>query len=98
MRTIAIVAAGLVLFASPALAISRVESRSRSCASIQEQIAKERAVILRYPSRSGNTLYDRYVTNSLQCGSGYYAGRSYVPAADGSCPVYNCQPTTNLSP
>ncbi|MGM4982775.1 hypothetical protein [Rhizobium sp. 11_C7_N12_5] len=51
------VAAALILTtiatAGPAWAISRYESLSRSCASVQQLIAGERAVILRYPSSDG---------------------------------------------
>lgn len=99
MRYITATAVALLLAAPQAMAISRVEARTRSCAAIQDMIAKERAIILRYPSRDGRmTLYDRYVVGTPQCGSGFYASRAYVPASDGSCPVYNCKPTTNLSP
>ena len=80
MRT---VAAALILTtiapAEPASAISRYESLSRTRASVQQLIAGERAVILRYPAQHGGLLlYDRYATDSPQCGISGYAARAYV--------------------
>lgn len=99
MRKFTATVSTLILLASPAWAISRVDTRGRSCAAIQALIAKERAVILRYPSRDGRTtLYDRYVSSASQCGPGYYAERTYIPATDGSCPVSNCESSTDLAP
>lgn len=98
------IAAALILttiaIAGPASAISRYESLSRSCASVQQLIAGERAVILRYPSRNGQlTLYDRYVSDSNQCGISGYAARTYIPTRDNpQCPVYNCKPSSVFNP
>jgi hypothetical protein len=93
--------AGLLLLfvASPALAISRYNPVDRTCASVQQTIANERAVILRYQSRSGNLLYDRYVSDDNQCGSGSYAARTSVPTRDNpNCPVYNCRSASVFNP
>ncbi|WP_271025441.1 hypothetical protein [Rhizobium sp. RCAM05973] len=98
------VAAALILVtiatAGPAWAISRYESLSRSCASVQQLIAGERAVILRYPSRDGRlTLYDRYVSDSEQCGVSGYAARTSVLTRDNpQCPVYNCRSSSVFNP
>lgn len=86
--------------AGPASAISRYESLSRSCAAVQQLIAGERAVILRYPSQNGRlVLYDRYVSDTPQCGISGYAARAYIPTKDNpSCPVYNCKPSSVFNP
>jgi len=99
-----IIAAALVLttiaVAEPAWAISRYESLGKTCASVQQLIAAERAVILRYPApRGGPVLYDRYVADGGQCDMSDYAGRSYVPTKDNPlCPVYSCKPSSVFNP
>jgi hypothetical protein len=85
--------------ATPALAISRYNSMSYSCAQANAIIHRERAVIFRHPSgRVKNmTLYDRYVADSQACDFGYYAYRDYLPTKDtASCPVYTCVPSTDF--
>ncbi|NRP88684.1 hypothetical protein GFPCMMHI_04606 [Ensifer adhaerens] len=86
--------------AGPAWAISRYESLSRSCASVQQLIAGERAVILRYPSSNGRLmLYDRYVSGDEQCGISGYAARTFVPTRDNpQCPVHNCRSSSVFNP
>lgn len=85
--------------ATPAMAISRYETRGRSCAAVQSFVASNRQAILRYPSRDGQTtLYDRYVSSSAECGPGLYGVRASVPTADGSCPVVNCHPLRERAP
>ena len=101
MRSAALaVTLSALMIAGPASAISRYESLSKTCAAVQQLIAKERAVILRYPApRGGPVLYDRYVADSGQCDISDYAGRSYVPARDNPvCPVYNCKPSSIFNP
>ncbi|MCZ3376045.1 hypothetical protein [Rhizobium sp. AG207R] len=99
-----IIAAALIptvmAIAGPASAISRYESLGKTCASVQQLIAAERAVILRYPSsRGGPVLYDRYVAGRGQCDISDYASRSYVPTKDNpACPVYNCKPSSVFNP
>lgn len=89
-----------VASAGPALAISRYESLSRTCGAVQQLIAGERAVLLRYPSRSsGIVLYDRYVADVGQCAASEYAARTSVPTRDNPmCPVYNCRSTSVFNP
>lgn len=85
--------------ATPALAISRYNSMSMTCAEAKAVINRERAVIMRYPAkRTPNmTLYDRYVSDAGACDLGYYAYQDYLPTKDrASCPVYICRPTTDL--
>lgn len=83
-----------------AQAISRYDSLRQSCASVQQIISRERAALLRYPSRSGNViLYDRYVVDDGQCGTGNYAARTSVPTKDNPlCPVYNCRSSSVFNP
>ncbi len=89
-----------IMIAGPAAAISRYESPGKDCAAVQQLIARERAVILRYPARSNRLiLYDRYVADSTQCGMSDYAARAYVPTRDNPlCPVYNCRPSSVFNP
>jgi hypothetical protein len=86
--------------ADPAQAISRYESLGQSCASVQQIVSREQAVLLRYPSKSGNViLYDRYVADDGQCGTGSYAARTSVPTRDNPmCPVYNCRSSSVFNP
>ncbi|MDK4714639.1 hypothetical protein [Rhizobium sp. CNPSo 4039] len=85
--------------ATPALAISRYNSMSMTCAEARAVINRERAVIMRYPARRtpNMTLYDRYVADSGACDMGFYAYQDYLPTKDrASCPVYICRPATDL--
>jgi hypothetical protein len=90
----------LLFIASPASAISRYQSLDRTCSAVQQLIAGEGAVLLRYPSRDGNvTLYDRYVSGDAQCSSGSYAARSSVPTKDDpNCPAYVCRSSSVFNP
>jgi hypothetical protein len=99
MKT-AVAALALVCLASPAMAISRYNSLDRTCEAAHQAIDSEKSVLLRYPSRSGKVvLYDRYVTDTNQCGTNFYAARTYVPTKDNpSCPVYNCKSSSALDP
>ncbi|MBB3425425.1 MULTISPECIES: hypothetical protein [Rhizobium] len=85
--------------ATPALAISRYNSMSMTCAEARTVINRERAVIMRYPAKRTPkmTLYDRYVADSGACDQGFYAYQDYLPTKDrASCPVYICRPMTDL--
>jgi hypothetical protein len=76
----------------PAHAISRYNSTGMNCAAVQTAIDREGAVVLRYPGRTGVTLYDRYVASVRQCFSGEYAKSSTVPTRDTArCPVQHCE-------
>ena len=91
MKKIAL-ALTLVLAASPALAISRYNPLSMSCASIRAAIHNQGAVIFRYQSPRGLPLYDRYVRNSNYCDATEYAEWTHIPSKDDPrCPVLNCQ-------
>jgi hypothetical protein len=88
------------ILADPALAISRYDSLGQTCASVQQIISREHAVLLRYPSRSGNVvLYDRYVASDGQCGTGHYAAPASVPTKDNpKCRLYNCRSSSVFNP
>lgn len=82
-----------VLTVSQAHAISRVNTTTKSCQAIQDQVSREGAVILRYPAKRtpGMTLYDRYVASARYCSFDEVTERTYVPARDAaSCPVLKC--------
>jgi len=92
-RLICIVAALLV--ASPALAISRYNAQSMTCAAARRAVLEQRAAIFRFPSKrvAGLTLYDRYVRDNRQCDAHEYAARAYIPTRDEvRCPVLACEP------
>ncbi len=99
MKKIVLLSLLLASAATPALAISRYNSMSMTCAEARAVINRERAVIMRYPAtRTPNmTLYDRYVADSNACDNGFYAYQDYMPTKDrASCPVYTCRPMTDL--
>lgn len=99
MKKILLLALLMSAATTPALAISRYNSMSFTCAEARAVINRERAVIMRYPSsRVRNmTLYDRFVSGSDACDTGYYAYQEYLPTKDrASCPVYTCHPSTDF--
>lgn len=84
----ATVAAG----ANPAFAISRYYSNGMTCQAVQGTIAREGAVIFRYPGRKGLTLYDRYVADDRFCAGGEFAKSGTIPTKDNpNCPVRHCE-------
>ena len=84
---------------TPALAISRYDTTSYTCAQTQAIIAQQRAVILKYKADQSNmTLYDRFVADRDACDAGNTADRSYISTKDTSaCPVNTCIPATNCN-
>lgn len=93
MKRLICIAAAL-LVASPALAISRYNAQSMTCAAARRAVLEQRAVIFRFPSKrvAGLTLYDRYVRDNRQCDPHEYAARAYVPTRDEArCPVLACE-------
>lgn len=99
-RTV-LVALSLSLVSAEALAISRYNSQSMSCGSVQAAIQREGEAILRYSSARtpGLPLYDRYVANGTYCGYGESAETTSVPASDTrSCLVLVCKEITYSEP
>ena len=85
--------AAFLLLSSEALAISRYDPTEMDCAGLQELVAREGEVILRYGSSSilGLPVYDRYVAGRDHCGPGEVARAAGVPSADRQyCPVKKC--------
>lgn len=77
----------------PAFAISRISSTTHSCSELRDVINREGAVIVTHPgTRNSGLLYDRYVSDSAKCDTGYIAQDDWVPAQGGSCRLTNCQP------
>jgi len=89
----AVLAATLAATAGPANAISRVETTKNDCSSIRATLIREGAAILRYTSKRGLPIYDRYVSSSLMCESPSIGVWARVPARDTkSCRVIRCDP------
>ncbi|PZM10207.1 hypothetical protein [Rhizobium tubonense] len=100
MRTI-MLGLALVGIASPALAISTQVSTQISCSAIHALIQRDRAVILRYTSKSppGLPIYDRAVADPVVCFGSGTGKRDYFPASDtNSCAVWVCAPGSDLRP
>lgn len=87
------VVAAAAAIASPAAAISRINSTTRSCGELRQIIDQQGAVIVTHPgtAKSG-TLYDRYVSDSRYCDPGNVATDDWVPAKDRNCRLSICQP------
>lgn len=89
----AVVAATLAVGTAPAQAISRVETTKTDCSVIRATLIREGAAILRYTSKRGLPIYDRYVSSSLMCESPSVGVWARVPARDtNSCRVIRCDP------
>jgi hypothetical protein len=97
LMAVAILAVTASLTASvPAMAISRVETTRTDCAAIRGVLVSEGAAILRYTSKKGLPIYDRYVSSSLLCQSHEVGVWASVPARDtNSCRVIACRADVN---
>ncbi|MDL2407011.1 hypothetical protein PY650_15330 [Rhizobium calliandrae] len=98
---ITVLAALAVFVASPASAIQRLQTASRSCAEVQSFVRANRAVIVQYRSARGSAplLYERAVANSDVCLGNGFAEETYVPAKDKrNCAILVCRSTTDLRP
>ncbi|MBL8579495.1 MAG: hypothetical protein JNK47_20010 [Mesorhizobium sp.] len=75
-----------------ALAINRYTSTSMTCSGVTAALNRDGAAILRYTSKSGALLYDRYVKNRNFCQPDETTQRAYIPSSDlPACPVYRCK-------
>jgi hypothetical protein len=89
-----LIALAAVTLAAPAHAISRYNSESMTCSSVQATVAREGAAILRYRSARNPslTLYDRYVSDGRFCSGGETAANAWVPTRDkAECFVRVCK-------
>jgi len=76
----------------PANAISRIETTRTDCGEIRATLIREGAAILRYTSKKGLPIYDRYVSSSLLCQSHEIGVWASVPARDTPrCRVIACE-------
>ncbi|KQV36348.1 hypothetical protein ASC96_28150 [Rhizobium sp. Root1204] len=83
----------LILFTLPAGAIERMYAARASCQQVQGIIARDGAVILRFPSKNvpGLTLYTRYVRSEFKCDSDFgISVRNIETADDINCRLKEC--------
>jgi len=94
MRRLSILLPLLLMTAGEALAISRYQTSSMSCARIQATLQSEGAALLSYPAPDNPSLqlFDRYVRDTSFCSSAAQRAQSRsVPAADTrNCQVRKC--------
>jgi hypothetical protein len=91
MKTL-LMALGLALITGDALAISRYNSTSMSCAEVQDTILRDGAAIMRWRGRGGLPLYGRYVADGRFCESSTRPEWRSIPAADTkNCNVTECK-------
>lgn len=96
-----ILLAALGLFASNAMAMSRHNSQSMTCAEVHDEIARDGMMVLRYPSKQkpDMMMHNRAVTNSMSCvGQGSMGGTTVPTSDDPKCKVKTCNPTTGKGP
>lgn len=73
--------------ATGAIAQGRPDSRTMSCAQVQDMIVQNGAVVL----TTGQFTYDRYVATRQFCSHPYVPVLASVPTQDrAQCPVYRC--------
>lgn len=71
--------------AAPAYTITDMQ-----CSQVRALIETEGAVILRWRSKSGMSLYDRYVSDRRFCRPGEIVSFASVPAGGKACTVKKC--------
>ena len=76
---------GFAAAADPAYTIT-----SMSCSEVQAAVRTNGSVILRWRSKSGTSLYGRYVSDRRFCRPGEIITFASVRAADRSCNVKKC--------
>lgn len=94
LRTI-VTCGALAALATDAHAIERLNALQSSCERVQQVVARDGEVILRFPSTrvAGLTLYTRFVRGDLQCDSREMADKSSISTARGEvCKLYVCAP------
>jgi hypothetical protein len=88
-----LLALGLVMIVSDALAIQRYNSSRMSCDQVRATVYRDGAAIVYYrAARSGAQLFGRYVRNGLFCASSELPEIVYITAADTKlCLVWECK-------
>lgn len=98
MKKLILAATAIAAMTASAEAVSRYNSMNHSCGKAQSLVAREGAVIFRYPSRSNPslTLYDRFVRHGGYCAHAQEAAPMAIPTADRrSCPLLHCRQSTH---
>ena len=85
-----ILACGMLLTAIPVAAAQEYTISNMNCSQVQAAVQSNGSVILRWRSKSGASLYGRYVSDRRFCRSGEIITFASVPAADKSCNVKKC--------
>jgi hypothetical protein len=80
----------LLFVAFAASAQTTISITGMSCSAVQAAVNSNGSVVLRWRSRSGASLYGRYVSDRRFCKSGEIITFGSVPAADKSCTVKKC--------
>jgi len=89
-----LLAAGLSIVATDALAASRYDITNMTCDQVQAILQKQGAAILSHGSSQllGLPIYDRYVSGQQFCESGEVAAQAGVPTTDKKyCVVHTCE-------
>jgi hypothetical protein len=87
-HTIRIGFAAVLSVAFTGSAMARPDTRTMTCAQVQNLIERSGAIVL----TTGRHTYDRYVTGFRYCERPYVPTATSVPTRDTRhCPVYNCQ-------
>jgi hypothetical protein len=96
MRRSVLVLSAILIACGPAHAIKRVNVTTLSCQQAKDLVAKEGAVIFRYPSKRNASLilFDRFVAHSGFCSIKERAKPKTVPSASGSCRLRICKRDT----
>ncbi|NKJ39862.1 hypothetical protein [Rhizobium sp. SG570] len=93
--------AAIGLFSTHAMAMESYNSKSLSCSTVHEKIAKEGSIVLKYPSSkvAGMNMYYRTVSNSTAClGQGAMANASVPTSDDPKCKIKTCSFATGKGP
>lgn len=72
--------AAFVASGTQAMSPKKIDSTKHTTAKLQDIIKQQGSVIL----NTGPGVFDRYVSNSGQCGQGQFARAAYAPTADSS--------------
>lgn len=85
-----LIACALIGISFPSAAAPVYTITDMQCSQVLAAIQAEGAVILRWRSKRGMALYDRYVSDRRFCRPGEIVGFASVPAADRACAVKKC--------
>lgn len=95
-----IMLAAIGMISTNAMAGPMYDSKSMTCSSIHERIAREGSIVLKFASHQpGSLMYNRYVSNSMSClGQGSMTSASVPTSDDPSCKVKTCSFATGKGP